>query len=52
MKFRFARATGTVVQSAKAKRPGRFAAARALDSDRPTRLYSLLLPPTSDSTRR
>ncbi len=52
MKFRFARSTGTVVQPAKAKRSGRFATARALDSEPPTRLYSLLLPPTSNSTRR
>jgi hypothetical protein len=52
MKFRFARSTETVVQPDKTKRPGRFATARALDSERPTRLYSLLLPPTSNSARR
>ena len=52
MKFRFSRSTGAPTQPAKAKRPGRFAGARALDSERPTRLYSLLLPPASNSTRR
>jgi hypothetical protein len=52
MKFRFLRSTGTVAQPVKAKRPGRFAGARALDSERPTRLYSLLLPPASNGTRR
>ena len=52
MKFRFLRPTGTVAQPVQAKRPGRFAGARALDSERPTRMYSLLLPPASNSTRR
>ena len=52
MKFRFSRSTGTVAQPVKVKRPGRFASARALDSERPTRLYSLLLPPSSNNTRR
>ncbi len=52
MKFRSQRSTGTVAQPVKVKRPSRFASARALDSERPTRLYSLLLPPSSNSTRR
>jgi hypothetical protein len=44
---------GTVARSAaKPKRTGLFATARAFDSDRPTRVYSLLLPPSGTGTRR
>lgn len=52
MKFRFLRSTDSAAPPVKAKRTGLFATARALDSDRPTRVYSLLLPPTSTNTRR
>ena len=44
MKFRSQRSTGTAARPVKVKRPSRFASARALDSERPTRLYS---PPLS-----
>jgi hypothetical protein len=37
---------------AKPKRPRRFFATPALGNERPTRVYSLLLPPTPPSERR
>ncbi len=52
MKFRFSRSTGAVAQLAKRRRRGLFAAPRAFDTDRPVRVYSLLLPPNATSTRR
>jgi hypothetical protein len=52
MKFKFSRSTGTVDERAKQKRAGRSTTPRALDSDRPTRFYSLLLPPPGNGTRR
>ena len=60
MRFKFSRSTGTVTERstgtvtepAKKKRAGLFATARAFDSDRPTRVYSLLLPPSGNGTRR
>ncbi len=52
MKLKFSRSTETGARQAKRKRTGLFATARAFDSERPTRVYSLLLPPTGNSTRR
>jgi hypothetical protein len=52
MKFKSSQRTGTVTQPAKKKRTGLFATPRAFDSDRPTRVYSLLLPPNGNGTRR
>jgi hypothetical protein len=62
MKFKISRSAetaeaagtaGTAARSAaKPKRTGLFATARAFDSDRPTRVYSLLLPRSGTGTRR
>ncbi len=52
MKFKISRATRTVAQPARAKRVRRFTGSPALHSERPTRVYSLLLPPHGNTTRR
>lgn len=52
MKFKFSRAGGTGAQAPKTKRGSRSTAVPALQTQRETRFYSLLLPPGGNSTRR
>jgi hypothetical protein len=55
MKVRFSRHQGATTQPvklAKRPRPRRLAGPGALGRERPSRLYSLLLPPTYPSDRR
>lgn len=52
MKWKFSRVAGVAPNSAQTRRAGQSVGVRAHEPNRSPRFYSLLLPPTSNSTRR
>jgi hypothetical protein len=52
MKVKLIRRPAPGAPAVKTKRQSRFAAPRALERERPTRMFSLLLPPSNPADRR